>query len=280
MVARGVFYARGGGDEDALVDVPRAAVAGARGRSIEHKRGSLSGGGCFQGVSFGRVCFKRPCFRRVRCTQGGSKLPPKPPNQHIGGSLLGAPVSEDPLLEAPVLRGPILGWLVFVRGLFQAPDRLHRRFENIVFMGAVFLAMSLARRGIKLPLPQAHRQVLDDVLFISPPTSGGRRHSDECIIRLTPPPLPNGYFGSFLNISCFFKFDFGKPGPKGLYSHWGGGVGLLVFYICCLSAKAALRATIKSVAERLVSPVASHTGGFLVRVAAHLEPRGTALHTR
>jgi hypothetical protein len=82
-------------------------------------------------------------------------------------------------------------------------------------MGAVFLAMSLTRRGIKLPLPQAHRQVLDDVLFISPPTSGGRRHSGECIIRVTPPPSLMAILAVSGKFRVFFKFDFGKPGPQG-----------------------------------------------------------------
>ena len=57
MVARGFFCAWGGWDEDALVDVPMAAVAGdARGHCIEHKRVS-SGRVGLQRVSFGRGGF-------------------------------------------------------------------------------------------------------------------------------------------------------------------------------------------------------------------------------
>ena len=48
----------GGLDEDALVDVPRAAVAGARGHSIEHK-----------GFSSMRVGFWR-AYLRGSCSTG------------------------------------------------------------------------------------------------------------------------------------------------------------------------------------------------------------------
>ena len=91
----------------------------------------------------------------------------------------------------------------------------------------MFLAMGLARRGIRLPLPRAHRRFrlhrLHDPRLRPPrkscPTSGQAAGTVASVdFSLNPPP--HGYFLMFPVIFVFY-FDFGqtKGAQRGPNSH-------------------------------------------------------------
>jgi hypothetical protein len=153
---------------------------------------------------------------------GGFESTPSPPNYNLGGPLPRGSISRAPLLGARVLRG----------GCFKphpAPKPEHRSHpararHNIAAAPGLVLPMNPARRGIILPLPRVHRQVLVSFFFISPAPPVGRPSAQRRVHNTSKPPLRNGYFGSFLKISCFrFRFWINKWASRGPIAIRGRG---------------------------------------------------------